>query len=107
MQNNGPEIRQQMGCGYEPRLERPSGLWPHKSLRFEPEHCPVYTTSLPEVHDIALAVGSCGQGGLVSLPVLCGGACPPRTLVQGCQVLMGAQSEHLSWKTDPKNKDKA
>ena len=95
-----------MGCGYEPHMDDPPHTWAHRGMSFAPQHCPMYTTSLPEVHDVALAVGSCGQGGLVSLPVLCGGACPPRTLTTGCQVLMAAQSEQLSWKTDPKNKDK-
>ncbi len=105
MQNNSVEIRQEMGCGFEPRgpVVRP---WMHTGMSFEPQHCPVYTTALPEVHDVMLAVGSCGQGGLATLPVLCGGSCPPRALTSGCQLLMASQSEILSWKSDPKNKDK-
>lgn len=105
MQNNPAHTRQEWGCGFEPPTESPRP-WMHRGMSFDPQHCPVYTTSLPEVHDVMLSVGSCGQGGLVTLPVLCGGSCPPRALTAGCQVLMAAQSECSSWKNDPKNKDK-
>lgn len=106
MSSNSVAMRQSMGCGFEAPIEQPSDVWAHKGMDFESKHCPVYTTALPEVHDVALAVGSCGESGLVTLPVLCGGANPPRALIAGCQLLKASAAAQVSWKTDPKNKAK-
>jgi len=102
----GVQLRREMGCGYEAPLEEPGSVWAHRGMTERPRHCSVYTTSLPDVTDIALSVVSCGQGGLATLPVLCGGANPPRSLIGGCQILNGAMGAQQSWKNDPKNREK-
>lgn len=95
-----------MGCGYEPHVEDPESTWAHQGMDFRLQHCPVYTTALPEVHDVSLATGSCGESGLATLPVLCGGANPPRALIAGCQLLKASAAAQIAWKSDPKNKAK-
>lgn len=56
MQQMPRASRRAWGCGFEPRLElvqiRP---WRHQGDANEYTACPGYTTSLPEVHEIARA----------------------------------------------------
>lgn len=52
-----PQIRQTLGCGYEPPIDdrRKLTMWrPPAAFKGEVTMCAGYTTSLPEVREVAL-----------------------------------------------------
>lgn len=92
MQNNPPEIRQSMGCGFEPALgeyggwEPPSGklgFRQNKKLVQLPTVCPGYSTNLPEVLEVVRAHRHWQKA---SLRDFCGGE-PNEALLIGIEVL--------------------
>jgi len=89
MSANPPELRRNLGCGYEPALDgaRP---WqaPIEAGVDEWSVCPGYTTSLPETIDVARAWLHWSKGELVAF---CDGrACP--SLVSGIEIMAGTMS---------------
>lgn len=93
MQNNPPEIRQHMGCGYLLPLEGDYHGWqpPAAKLGFRqnkktvrlPTVCPGYSTNLPEVLEI---VRGHRHWAKASLRDFCGGE-PSEALLIGIEVL--------------------
>jgi len=94
MRANPPELRRNLGCGYEPALDgaRP---WqaPIEAGAEWWSTCPGYTTSLPETIDIARAWLHWSKG---ELGAFCD-AHPCPALVGGIEVMAGTMSAFESF----------
>lgn len=106
MQTYTVEQRQQIGCGFEPLVQLRSQWTPPSSrLGFEgidykgsdPTMCPGYTTSLPEVREVANAHGWRELGELRSF---CGGK-PTEQLVEGVGILAREVVRYQNWASTP------
>lgn len=98
MARNTSEVRQYMGCGYEPQAAyaRP---WMHRGYTDEtPTTCPGYTTKLPEVIEINRARLHWKQG---ELRDHCGGE-PTEQIYRGIEILEGAANETMCWRPEDK-----
>lgn len=110
MQKNPEQIRQTMGCGWLPlpaenlipfrRVTIPAG-WKgpvrkmsNGSLTNDPETCPIYTTALPEVIEIARARLHWKQGGPSSIGVA---DWQDHPLIIGIEILEGASNATERW----------
>lgn len=97
MQNNSAQIRQAMGCGWEPRIEgaRP---WQHEGYTdAAPTACAGYTTKLPEVIEINRARLHWSKG---ALREFCGDQQPSELLMRGIEILEGAANEASCWRPE-------
>lgn len=102
-------VRQSLGCCYEPPAPKgiPVVAWSHPGYRELPEErdepmCPVYTTKLPEVIEIARARTHWEKGALVSF---CGGEQPSEHLLVGIEILDGAVHELRAWEAKERSKE--
>lgn len=65
-----------------------------------PTVCPGYSTSLPEVIEIARARAHWAKG---QLEAFCGGEPPTNDLMMGIEILDGAIASVLDWRSIPKD----
>lgn len=103
MKNNDTQRRRYLGCGFEPRMPGRLGLWapepmvedwagiPMDRREVDPVmHCAGYTTTLPEVQEIAMAFPQYKAGYLAEFL----DDAPTRDFLVGCAVLEGAHNAH-------------
>lgn len=106
IEQNDRDTRQEAACGFLPSLEG-AVPWHHEGMvdhGIEIETCPRYTTTLPDVVDVAFAHRHYEKGGLVSVEKLCGGYALPRPLIEGIEKLDSAVAERDAWKLAKKGK---
>lgn len=110
MEKNNEQSRQTMGCGWLPlpdenlipfrRVTSPPGFrgpvrkLPNGALTNDPETCPGYTTSLPEVIEIARARLHWKQGGPAAIGIT---EWVDHPLVYGIEILEGASNAAERW----------
>ena len=100
MTNNDIEMRRSFGCGYLPPTERAEvPLWGGVH-DLELTVCAGYSTSLPEVIDIAATFMHWENG---ALSTACGGDVPPQTLVDGLTLYKAAINDR-EWKDHERRK---
>lgn len=94
--------RQSMGCGYEPRSSAPQP-WQPPDGKFgyagpTVEHCAGYTTTLPEVIEVARARFHWEKG---ALGLALGRAPLSEALELGIELLESASNRMQSWRMTP------
>lgn len=89
------EIRQQRACGFEPPIERPTGVWMPEACRIGTRPaltmCAAYTTALPEVQETIGAHAQWKQG---TLTEYLDGEPPTRTLLDRLTAFEAGINEH-------------
>lgn len=97
MKYNSVEIRQAMGCGWEPRIEgaRP---WMHEGYTDEPPTtCIGYTAKLPEVAEISRARLAAKNN---MLRDFCAGKQATENLIRGIEILETSSNEASCWRPE-------
>ncbi len=103
MQSNTPLVRQHLGCGYLPRLEKPLSVWQPpcgKRAHQGPSltTCAGFTTNLPEVAEITIARAHWKVGAIVPA---CGGEIPTEDTLNRILILDGHSSVVEGWTMTP------
>ncbi len=83
-------MRRDMGCGWLPPSESPGAVWAGPDGNLELTTCPGYTTTLPDVIDVARMYWWADKGGLQRSEL-------NRPLVDGIDVLRCAVSDVESY----------
>ena len=100
MRCNEREIREQMGCGYEPPIADPLSVWrpPSGYQGPDPTFCIGYTANLPEVNEATQAYAHWSNGAIASF---CGGDPATEDLLQGVLILDEARKSVDAWRLTP------
>lgn len=82
-----------MHCGFIPAAQHVDGMrWEPETFKLET--CAGYTTTLPDVLDVAMSFAHWETG---QLALMCDGEQPPRALLDGIAVLKDSVSELEAW----------
>ena len=106
MRENNQQIRQGMGCGYEPSVPgampwSPLGMAPNHWTGAAPAACVGYTRKLPEVIEVVRAWKHWSKS---QLSIFTQGEQPSEALVLGVEILDGQSNQFQSWSMTPKDK---